>query len=148
MSCLFYLNGLWDRRQVTVPLIFFVMIQLLLVRQHATFLWSSHLVFFSMRFVSIHLCGMNTASALKKFRFILSDRSDFHLIVNLSKAFHSFARRVLTSLSVDEMLLLRYGNYSTNFTSLALRMKTALFLAETHCFISIHIEDNVSYCLF
>ena len=67
--------------------------------------------FFSIRSVSIQVVhpysSMDTTTAGKKLRFILSDRSDFHMTNNLSIAVHAFASHVLTSFSVDEMLLLR-----------------------------------------
>ena len=44
---------------------------------------------------------------LEKLRFILSDRSDFHLTDSLSIAVQVFARHVLMSFSVDETLLPR-----------------------------------------
>ena len=82
-----------------------------------------------MCFVSIHevhpYSSMDTATAWKKSCFILSDRSDFHLIDNQSIAFHAFIRHMITSLSVDEMSLPRYGNWSTNFRGLALKVKMA-----------------------
>ena len=62
--------------------------------------------------------SIDTAAAGKKSRFILSDRSDFHLIDSLSVAVDAFARRILISLSVDETLLPRYLNLSTNFRGL------------------------------
>ena len=44
--------------------------------------------FFSMRFASVHVVHsynrIDTAAAWKKFRFILSDWSDFHVIDNQS----------------------------------------------------------------
>ena len=49
----------------------------------------------------------DTATTWKKSHFLLG-RSDIHMINNMSKAFHAFARHMLTLLSVDEMLLLRY----------------------------------------
>ena len=45
---------------------------------------------------------------LEGIAFILSDRSDFHVIDNLLIAIHVFTRHILMSLSVDEMLLPRY----------------------------------------
>ena len=50
--------------------------------------------------------SIDTTSAWKKLRFILLDRSDFHMIDNLS----------IAVLSVDETLLPRYVNLSTNFS--------------------------------
>ena len=57
--------------------------------------------------------------------FILSDRSDFHIIDSLSIAVYGFVRCILTSLSVDPTLLLRYVNLSTNFRELPFRVEMA-----------------------
>ena len=46
-------------------------------------------------------------AAWKKLRFILSVRSDFHMIESLSIAVHAFVNRVLMSFSFDETLLPR-----------------------------------------
>ena len=77
------------------------------------------LVFFFMRFVSVHMVlpysSTDIATAWKKSRFILSERSDFYMIDNLSITVHAFTRRMFISLSVDEILLPRYLNWSTNF---------------------------------
>ena len=85
--------------------------------------------FFSMHFVSIHVVhpysSIDTTAAWKKYYFILSDRSNFHIINKLLIAVHAFARRILTSLSVDEILLSRYVNLSTNFRGLLFRAKMA-----------------------
>ena len=50
----------------------------------------------------------------------------FRVIDNSSIAFHAFAMRMLTSLSVDEILLPRYMNLSSNFRDLLLKMEMAL----------------------
>ena len=75
--------------------------------------------FFSMFFVSVQVVhsysSTDMATDWKKFCFILSERSDFHMIDNLSKAVHAFAMHNLTLISVDEILLPRYVNWSTNF---------------------------------
>ena len=63
----------------------------------------------------------NTAS--KKSRFILSNRSDYDMIDKLPITFHTFTRHMLTSLSVDEILLPKYVNLSTNLGGLPLKMK-------------------------
>ena len=47
------------------------------------------------------------------------------MIDNLSIAVHAFAKYRLTSLSVDEILLLRYMNFSTNFRDLPLKGEMA-----------------------
>ena len=93
-------------------------------RQHAASLSSSHLAFSLGFFVCIHVVhpynSTDTATAWKKSHFILLDQSDLHMIANMSIAFHAFVRLILTSLSVDEILLPRYMNWSTNFRGLPL----------------------------
>ena len=65
-----------------------------------------------MHFVCIHAVyscsSMDAATACKEPCFILSDRLHFHMINNLSNAFHTFTQHVLTSLPVDEMLPPKY----------------------------------------
>ena len=92
---------------------------------------------------------MDTATAGKKSRFILSDRSDFHPIDILLIAFHAFASCVLTSLSVDEILLSDNMNWSTNFRGLPIRVEMTSFLFKTYvlCFISIYVDTIYSRCL-
>ena len=64
--------------------------------------------FFSIPFVSVHVVHLYSrtgiTAAWKEMRLILSDRSDFHMIDNRSIEDHAFARRILMTLSVDEML--------------------------------------------
>ena len=61
--------------------------------------------FFFIYLVSIHVVHpysrIDMAAAWKKLRFILSDRSDFHMIDNLSIAVHDFTSHILMSFSVD-----------------------------------------------
>ena len=84
--------------------------------------------------------SMDTATTWKKSRFILSMRSDFHMIDNLSIAVLTFARCMLTSLSLDEILP-RYANSSTNYRRLPFKSEMVLlffsfsfffFLFKTH----------------
>ena len=74
--------------------------------------------FLSSRFVSVHVVypysSIDTTAAWKKLRFILSVRSDFHMIDSLLMAVHAFVNRVSMSISVDETLLPRYVNLSTS----------------------------------
>ena len=88
--------------------------------------------FFPVHFVSVNVVHPSnskyTTTAWKKSRFILSDILDFHMIYNLSIAFPVYTRRMLTSLSVDGMLLPSYGNCSTNFRDLPLRVYNACSL--------------------
>ena len=46
----------------------------------------------------------------------------------MSISFHAFSMRVLTSISVDEMLMPMYVNVSANFKDLLLRKEMAPFL--------------------
>ena len=95
--------------------------------------------FFAMCLVSAHVVhpysSLDTATAWKKCHFILSDWSDFQMTNNLSIAACIFARHILTSLSVDETLLLRYMNLWTNFTCIPLRMKMAPYCLKHLCFV-------------
>ena len=67
--------------------------------------------FFSSRFVSVQVVhpysSIDTSTARKKLRFILSVWSDFHMIDSLSIAVHAFVNRLSMSFSVDETLLPR-----------------------------------------
>ena len=62
--------------------------------------------FFSSHFVSIQVVhpysSINMTVAWKKLLFLLSVRSDFHMIHSLLIAVHAFVSRVLMSFSVDE----------------------------------------------
>ena len=72
--------------------------------------------FFFIRFFSVyvvHLYSSNDTTTAWK-NPILSDRSDFHMIDYPSIVVHIFTMRILTSFSVDEILLSKYGNCSTN----------------------------------
>ena len=57
----------------------------------------------------------NIAIAWKESHFILSKRSYIHMVFNLNIAVHVFPMGMLTSVSVDEILLPRYVKWSTNF---------------------------------
>ena len=52
----------------------------------------------------------------------LSVLSDFHMVNNQSIAVHAFPMHILTSLSVDEILVPRYINWSTYFRGLPFNM--------------------------
>ena len=83
-----------------------------------------------------------TITAWKKLQFILLNRLNFYMIDNLSIVINAFARGILISFSVDEMLLPRYVNFSTNFREPSFLIKTHIF----H-FVCIHMEANTTYCL-
>ena len=67
--------------------------------------------FFSLHFITIYVVHpyfrIDSTAVWKKLRFILSDKSDFHIIDKLLIAVHAFASRILMSFSVDEILLVR-----------------------------------------
>ena len=88
--------------------------------------------FFSVRFFSVHVVHpysrIGTTVTWKKLCFILSDRCDFHMIDNLSKAVPVFTRRILIPFSVDETLLPMYVYLSTYFRELLFRVKLYPFL--------------------
>ena len=72
----------------------------------------------------IHIVVWKLLLLGKKLRFILSDRSDFHMTDNLSKAVHhAFASCELMSFSVDEKLLPRLVNLSTSFKEPPVRVE-------------------------
>ena len=77
-----------------------------------------------MRFVSIYMVHPYTTTDTTT-AFILSNRSDFHMVDSHSIAVHTFTRCILTSLSVDEIFLLRYVSLSTNFRGQLLRVEMA-----------------------
>ena len=85
--------------------------------------------FFSIRLVSVHMVhpygSIDTTAAWKKSRFILSDRSDFHIIDSLSMAVHAFVWHILTLVSLHETMLPRYVNFSTNFRVPSFRVEMA-----------------------
>ena len=57
----------------------------------------------------------DTATTWVNSHFILSGKSDFNIVVNLSIALHASPMHMLTLLSVDKILLLSM-NWSTNQT--------------------------------
>ena len=62
-------------------------------------------------------------AAWKKLRFILSVRSDFHIIDSLLIAVHAFVNLVSMSFSVDSTLLPRYVNLSTSLRGVPSRVE-------------------------
>ena len=96
---------------------------------HVAFLHNYHLDFsLCVSLVSmwcIHIVVWTVLLFGKQSRFILSDGSNFYMIDNLLIAVHAFARRILTPLSVYEMLLLRYVDWSSKFRGLPLWVRMA-----------------------
>ena len=108
--------------------------------------------FFSIHFVSVNMVHLysrsDTTAAWKKSHFISLDRSDFHMINSPSVAILTFTRCILMSLSVDETLLPRYVNLSTNFGGMSFRVETPpSCLKHVLCFVYIQVRANASCCL-
>ena len=74
--------------------------------------------FFSACFVSNYLLhpysSINTVTDWNKSHFILSDRTDIHMILWLLKASQAFPKEMWTLLTVDEVLPLSYEILATN----------------------------------
>ena len=85
--------------------------------------------FFSMRYIIVHVVhlhsSMDNGTAWKKSRFILSALIDFSIIDKLSIAVHAFVKWMLISLSVDEIFLPIYMNWSTNYRGWPLKVETS-----------------------
>ena len=88
---------------------------------------------------------IDTTAAWKKLHFILSDRFDFHMINHLSIAVHEFISHLLMLFSVNQTLLPRLLNLSSNFREVPLNVEMPFFI----CFLyfseeSLHgVEANV-----
>ena len=88
-------------------------------KQHAVCLYSSHPAFSpSVTFKS--KCCNHTVVLMQLGRILtfFYQRPVFHTVINLSVAVHALPMQMLTSLSVDEILLLRYINWFINFRGL------------------------------
>ena len=83
-----------------------------------------------MRFVSVHVvhpyCSIASDMVRKKSYFLLSNTSDFHMIDNLSIVVYTLAIRLLTSISVDEILQPKYENWFANSRALKYKVEMAL----------------------
>ena len=75
---------------------------------------------------SIQLCSLY--QRCKKFLYILSERSDFCMSVNLSIVTYVFALHMSLSLSVDEVLMSRKVFWFTNFSDLPVEVEFVAFL--------------------
>ena len=102
--------------------------------------------FFFIRLVSIQVVhqysSIDTTDVCKKMRFDLSDkRSDFHLIDNPSIAVHIFTSRILMSFSLDETLLPRYVNLSSNFREPPFRVYIYIYISSSCHIASTDLAD-------
>ena len=88
--------------------------------------------------------SINTVTAWQKSRFISLDRQDFHKINNFSISVYAFARCLLTSLSVDEMMLFRYENLSSRSRGLLLWVE--IFLSRLKHMYSFYLCSRGDQC--
>ena len=89
-----------------------------------------------------------TINAWKTSCFLLSERSDFSMIDNLSIPVHALPMCLLTSLSVDEILLPKYVNWFINFRGFPSNEEMAPFWTKIHefCFIWVYAETSATFC--
>ena len=123
VSCSSYLDTLWDGGKVVVQLLFYEVLLLEFVQNSTQFPCR----FVLKRFIKVLMvqpCNSTvTARAWKNSRFISSERLDFHMVDNLSIAVHAFPMRMLTSLSVDEILEPMYVKSSTDYSALSFKVE-------------------------
>ena len=95
-------------------------------KQNAPSLCSSQLAFSTI--VSVDSNQTIVLIRLQRGRtpvFILSERSDFYVVDNLSKAVHVLTMLLWTWLLVDKILLPKYMNWFTNFRGLPWNQKVS-----------------------
>ena len=112
----------WEVSGCTAAVLLLVFVQ----KQHVEFLYSFHLAFSTCILLTSMWCIHRVVLTQPQSCVISSARLDFHLIDNLFIAVQTFAWHMLTSLLVDEILLLRYVNLSTNFRGLSLKVEMTL----------------------
>ena len=88
--------------------------------------------------------SIDIITVLKNPRCISSDISDPHMIKNFSVSSSTIVRNMLILLLVEEMLLLRYLNCSSNSTVLLIKMETVPFcLKQVFCLICIRTPSVI-----
>ena len=95
---------------------------------------SSHLGF-SLRALLKSMQGNHTIVPtwlqLGRIPILFSQRVNFHIVNKLSIAVHAFLMHILTSLSVDEILLPSYAKWSTDFQGLLFNVMAPSSLKHT-----------------
>ena len=121
------LNSFRDRGQVAVQLVSCGVLLPGLVQDCTQHSCVIAIQFLLQPFVSVHVVhpysSIDVTAAWKKLRFILSVRSDFHIIDSLLIAVHAFVSLVSMSFSVDSTLLPRYVNLSTSLSGVPSRVE-------------------------
>ena len=107
--------------------------------------------FFSILFVSIHMVNpynrIDSTAVRRKILFILSDKSDFHMIDDLSIVVHTFASHILRLFSVDETLLPGYVNLSTSFREPPFSVEMSPFYINTCTSLCLHYHGDQYHLL-
>ena len=115
----------------------------------AAFLCNCRQVFFSIRFVSVHVVhpysSTDITAAWKKLHFVLSVRSDFHTTDSLSIAVHAFASRV--SMSVSLMRHCSLGRWTCQLVSERNRLEWRYHLFDWSTFILSCVLWHGGRCL-
>ena len=102
-------------------------------KRHTVFLCSSHLAFSPKALLKSRWCSHTTVLTLlllERISVLFYQRLDFDMGNNLSITVHA-----LTSLSIDEILLLRYVKWSTDFRGLLLMWRWIYFLKKHNNFL-------------
>ena len=110
--------------------------------------------FFFKHFIKIQMVqpynSTHMAITSKNSRFILSGGSNIHMHLKFSIAIHALPMHMLTLLSVDEILLLKYMNWSTNFRGLPFKKVWFAFITHQPLWvinaksIFIYINSSIS----
>ena len=116
-------------------------------KQYAVSLCSSHLAFPASVSLKSKWCShtvLFTQLQLGRILVLFYQRSNFHMVHNLSIAVYDLPMCILTSLSVDEILLLKYMNCSTNFRGFLFNEVIVLFWLNTwtQFYLSLHKDDT------
>ena len=88
-------------------------------KQLSRSLCRSHLTFFSGNFVNVQIVQLyNSTGCVQSSLLFISETSDFQIDINLSIPVQAFSVRLLTSLTVNVILLPMYVNLSAYFNGL------------------------------
>ena len=127
-----YLNGLWDGWQVAEQLQFFRVQHPGFVQNNARHPWATPMKLFLSAF-SVRTSGAAIQQywhsySFEDVLFHFISGINFNMVVNLSITVHNLSMCMLISLLVDEILLPRYINRSTNFSGLSFNEMTPCWL--------------------
>ena len=122
------------------------------LKQHVEFLCNFHLVFSLCVLLAsvwcIHTIVLTLLPLARNPVWFYRIDQTFIWCNNLSIPVHAFSRHIVTWLSVDEIFLPRYANWSTDFRGLPLKVEISLHLKHINiCFICVYMVANVFYCL-